>query len=155
NIPFWITIHFLTLGNISILFDILELDVKQNIMEHFKKLYKNDYNSYLNLNIKIISTFLNACSLFRNVAAHNERFYNFTLRGHIAGQKPLINGRILNNQKLFTLYNVLKIFLSKNDYEYLTSSLKYLVTKLEDKLNSISVNDILDRMDFPVDWHKQ
>ena len=57
NIPFWITIHFLTLGNISILFDILELDVKQNIMEHFKKLYKNDYNSYLNLNIKIISTF--------------------------------------------------------------------------------------------------
>ena len=155
NIPFWITIHFLTLENISILFDILELDVKQNIMEHFKKLYKNDYNSYLNLNIKIISTFLNACSLFRNVAAHNERFYNFTLRGHIAGQKPLINGRILNNQKLFTLYNVLKIFLSKNDYEYLTSSLKYLVTKLEDKLNSISVNDILDRMDFPVDWHKQ
>ena len=67
----------------------------------------------------------------------------------------MINGRILNNQKLFTLYNVLKIFLSKNDYEYLTSSLKYLVTKLEDKLNSISVNDILDRMDFPVDWHKQ
>ena len=129
NTPFWITIHFLTLGNISILFNILEIDVKQKIMNHFNSLYKNDYGISPNLNIRIMKTFLNACSLFRNVSAHNERFYNFTLRGHIAGNRTLVNGQSSNNQKLFTLYSTLKFFLPKNEYENLTNSLKNLIPK--------------------------
>ena len=154
NTPFWITIHFLTLGNISILFNILKLDVKQKIMNHFNNLYKNDYGTSPNLKPKIIGSFLNACSLFRNVSAHNERFYNFTLRGHIAGTRSSVNGHPSNNQKLFTLYNTLKLFLPKNEYKRLTNSLKNLINELESRLNSISINDILIRMDFSNDWHK-
>ena len=154
NTPFWITIHFLTLGNISILFNILKNDVQQKIMHHFDVLYKNDYGISSNLNPKIIGTFLNACSLFRNVSAHNERFYNFTLRGHIAGTRTLVNNQPSNNQKLFTLYSILKFFLPKSEYDYLTSSLKNLINELEDKLDSIDINDILKLMNFPNDWHK-
>lgn len=154
NTPFWITIHFLTLGNISILFNILKNDVQQKIMHHFDVLYKNDYGISSNLNPKIIGTFLNACSLFRNVSAHNERFYNFTLRGHIAGTRTLVNNQPSNNQKLFTLYSILKFFLPKSEYDHLTSSLKNLINELEDKLDSIDINDILKLMNFPNDWHK-
>lgn len=154
NTPFWITIHFLTLGNISILFNILKNDVKQKIVRHFDILYKNDYAISSSLIPRIIGTFLNACSLFRNVSAHNERFYNFTLRGHIAGNRTLVNNQPSNNQKLFTLYSTLKFFLPKSEYEHLTNSLKNLINELESKLNSIGINDILARMDFPNDWHK-
>ena len=43
------------------------------------------------------------------------------------------------NQKLFTIYEGLKL----------------IIKTLEDKLeNIININDILSRMDFPNDWHK-
>jgi Abortive infection bacteriophage resistance protein len=147
NTPLWITIHFLTLGNISILFNILKLDVQQDIKNHFEILYKWDYGVSLNLKIKTIKTFLNACSLFRNVSAHNERFYNFTLRGHIAGDRSSTN-----NQKLFALYKTLKFFLPKDDYDSLTDSLKELMKNLKGKLHSICLDKILIEMDFPDNW---
>jgi len=64
---------------------------------------------------------------------------------------------ITNNkkQKLFTIYEGLKLFLSKEEYESLTEKLRELLSLLEFKLKDIiDTNDILYKMDFPKDWHK-
>ena len=64
---------------------------------------------------------------------------------------------ITNNkkQKLFKIYEGLKLFLSKEEYESLTKKLRELLSLLEFKLKDIiDINDILYKMDFPKDWHK-
>lgn len=64
---------------------------------------------------------------------------------------------ITNNKKrkLFTIYEGLKLFLSKEEYESLTKKLRELLSLLEFKLKDIiDINDILYKMDFPKDWYK-
>ena len=65
---------------------------------------------------------------------------------------------ITNNkkQKLFTIYEGLKLFLLKEEYIELTRKLLELFKDLENKLeNIIDINKIYQKMDFPKDWHRQ
>ena len=58
-------------------------------------------------------------------------------------------------QKLFTIYEGLKFFLSRKEYDKLTENLKNIIIVLEEDLeNVININSILIEMDFPVNWHK-
>ena len=43
NIPFWIIIHYLTFGDISKLYSCLHKNVYDKICDHFKNLYKEEY----------------------------------------------------------------------------------------------------------------
>ena len=117
-------------------------------------MYKNEYTNLPKLNNNFIKTFLRASSLFRNIAAHNERMYDFSSK-NIVNINNIIG--ITNNkkQKLFTIYEGLKLFLSKEEYESLTEKLRELLSLLEFKLKDIiDINDILYKMDFSKDWHK-
>lgn len=123
-------------------------------MSHFRNLYKKEYYVLPNLNNNFIKTFLRASSLFRNIAAHNERMYDFSSK-NIVNINNIMG--ITNNkkQKLFTIYEGLKLFLSKEEYESLTKKLRELLRLLEFKLKDIiDINDILYKMDFPKDWYK-
>ena len=123
-------------------------------MSYFRNLYKREYYVLPNLNNNFIKTFLRASSLFRNIAAHNERMYDFSSK-NIVNINNIMG--ITNNkkQKLFTIYEGLKLFLSKEEYESLTKKLRELLRLLEFKLKDIiDINDILYKMDFPKDWHK-
>ena len=154
NIPFWIVINFFTFGEMSRFYLILENRVQNKIISHFRNLYKNEYTNLPKLNNNFIKTFLRASSLFRNIAAHNERMYDFSSK-NIVNINNIIG--ITNNkkQKLFTIYEGLKLFLSKEEYESLTKKLRELLRLLEFKLKDIiDINDILYKMDFPKDWYK-
>ncbi len=154
NIPFWIVINFFTFGEMSRFYLILENRVQNKIISHFRNLYKNEYTNLPKLNNNFIKTFLRASSLFRNIAAHNERMYDFSSK-NIVNINNIIG--ITNNkkQKLFTIYEGLKLFLSKEEYESLTEKLRELLSLLEFKLKDIiDINDILYKMDFSKDWHK-
>ena len=150
NTPFWITIHFLTFGDISILYSILDFKVQDKIISHFRNLYKEEYSIQPNLSRSFIKTFLKACANFRNVAAHNERFYNHVLKDHISGYSN--NSNV--GKKLYSVYEKLQLFLTKSEYSNLTKNLKDLILKLEQNITSITINDILVLMDFPQNWHK-
>lgn len=154
NIPFWITIHFLTFGKIGKLYLIQNQKVCNKIISHCRNLYKKEYGEFSSLTNKFIKTFLKSSTLFRNIAAHNERIYDSSVKNTIKIDN--VTG-ITNNkkQKLFTIYEGLKLFLPKTEYEKLTLKLKELINELEEKLeNVIDINNILKKMDFPTDWHK-
>lgn len=151
NIPFWIVIHFLTFGDISILFSILHEKIQDNIVTHFRDLYNKEYFYFPNLGREFIKTFLKACVNFRNVAAHNERIYNYSVKDHIALNQ---NNNTSNQRKLYSVYENLKLFLSKSEYDNLTENLKKSFNELDKNLKSININTILSEMDFPNEWHK-
>ena len=154
NVPFWITAHFLTFGKISRIYLILDINVQNKIISHCRNIYRREYGEIINLTNNFIKTFLKSSVLFRNLAAHNDRFYDFSIKNAI---KSVNVTGITNNkkQKLFTIYEGLKLFLSKEEYDKFTLKLKGLISELEIKFESIIyINNILEKMDFPENWHK-
>ena len=163
NISFWIVIHFLTFGELSKLFSVLFNDVKSKIVICCQDLFKIEYGTYLAIDGLFIGSFLKACSRFRNASGHNERFYSYTFKEFLNLSNT--SGITSNNKKLFSIYEGLKFFLPKKEYEKLTENLKVLIINLEKDLNTnwetngnrnnpLPINDILKLMDFPNDWHK-
>lgn len=165
NFPFWVTIHFLSFGEMSILFSLLKNDVKNLVIDEYKTLYFQEYNTDLIIDHKFLRTFLKSCTEFRNAAGHNERFFNYNVRGALNITNT--EGISSNKSKLFSIYEGLKFFLSKSEYSQLTKDLKNLISELEKdlktdwslssenkSLNKIGINDILKEMDFPENWHK-
>lgn len=115
-------------------------------------MYSHEYNANSpGLNVKFLKTFFKACNNFRNISAHNERFYSHTLKDHIK-KSPI--STLKNQTKLFSLYENLKLFLTKDEFDNLTEKLKDYFSLLEKELNSININIILKEMDFPNNWHK-
>ena len=133
---------------------ILENRVQNKIISHFRNLYKNEYTNLPKLNNNFIKTFLRASSLFRNIVAYNERMYDFSSKNIV----NINNIMVITNskkQKVFSICEGLKLFLSKEEYESLTKKLRELLSLLEFKLKDIiDINDILYKMDFPKNWHR-
>ena len=163
NIPFWVTIHFLSFGQTSMLFSLLLNNVKKLIVNNFKDLYFHEYNKLLTIDHHFLRTFLKSCTEFRNAAGHNERFYDYKIRDSLNIKNT--TGISSDRSNLFSIYEGLKFFLPKREYEKLTENLKILISNLEKNLNTdwesninkynpLPINNILKLMNFPNDWHK-
>lgn len=163
NFPFWVTIHFLSFGQTSMLFSFLLNDVKNLVVNNFNNLYFHEYNKPLITDHHFLRTFLKTCTEFRNAAGHNERFYNYKIRDSLNIKNTI--GISSDKSNLFSIYEGLKFFLLKKEYEKLTENLKMLISNLEKDLNTdwktnekknnpLPINDILKLMCFPYNWHK-
>lgn len=152
NIPLWVLIHFLTFGEMSILFSVLKNSVKDRVMNSVKDIYKKENGKEIKLSKEFMESFLKVTGNFRNVCAHNERTYNLKTKVTISSNE-FIGSK--SRQNLFGVYQGLEIFLTKSEYKNLTSSLMGCFTKLEENLKVIEMNQILEEMGFPIDWHKK
>ncbi|WP_129409743.1 Abi family protein [Marinitoga lauensis] len=126
-VPFWVLVNVLTFGNISKLYGILKQQDQQSISKEF------------GINNKTFSSYLKLMSIFRNICAHEEIFYNKKLKTEIRGgeihQKLNIpknnNGKyIYGRNDVFALLICLKEFLpNKKEENFL---------KLQEKLKKLS-----------------
>ena len=84
------------------------------------------FNNLVAISPSFIKSFLSTASIFRNVTAHNERLYNYSSKRTINIKKSPV---LTNNkrQKLFTIYEGLKFFLSRKEYDKLTENLKNII----------------------------
>lgn len=104
-------------------------------------------------------------SIFRNICAHDERLYNSNL-----GSLEIVSGPIharlaiprLPNGKyshgtndLFALLICLKEFLpnrKKGEFAETIRQIDKEVEKLQGKIHTININDVLSSMGFPPNW---
>lgn len=147
-VPLWVLMNILTFGTVSYFYKFMKQPDKQKI----SKLYKISENEF-ELMLKILS-------LVRNICAHDERLYNFRSRDNIKenwvhktlalpkGPSGYINGR----NDLFAVLICIRIFLKKSEFKKMTMEIKKALKDLEKELNVISINDILNRMGFPINW---
>ena len=66
NVPLWVLVNALTLGNISKMYDFSKQSLQSAIAKDYKDIYPQK-----------LSAMLSVLSKFRNVCAHNERLYNY------------------------------------------------------------------------------
>ncbi|MDD4166644.1 MAG: Abi family protein [Endomicrobiaceae bacterium] len=154
-IPLWVLVNILSFGTISIFYG------------NMKKADQNDVARSFNTKPEIMKTFLHNLTIYRNACAHDERLYSLkTLKRNgkpnciaqidihsLLSIPKLPNGNLQYGvNDLYSVVIIFKKLLYKDRFDSFIDSLSYLVDELKNKLSTISINDVLDKMGFPINW---
>lgn len=143
NVPLWILIHVLTLGQFSHMYDFLTASVPIKVCQDFHNIYRKDMHSFLSIMTK-----------HRNVCAHGDRFFNYTTKDSLTDtvihQKLQIPKKHLRYQygknDIFSEVIILKYLLDKEDFHNFYSELKCCLNKFH------LYSQIITQMGFPPNW---
>lgn len=143
NVPFWIMVQILTLGQFSHMFDYLNATVPIKVCNDFHQIKRKDMHSFLSVMTK-----------HRNVCAHGERFFNYTTKDSICDTQihknlhiPLQNNRYLYGKNdIFSEVIILKYLLDEEDFQDFYSELKHCLKKYQPSAH------IVKNMGFPSNW---
>ena len=139
----------LTFGNISKMYMLLPQDIQIKISKNYSSVNESQLISILAVMVK-----------FRNVCAHGERLFTYRTTDSIPdlpihmklkiAQKgtQYVNGK----NDLFAVVIALKYMLSDSWYKEFVKELKALIDKYLKKHDSISEQELYEKMGFPENW---
>ena len=147
-IPLWILVKVLSFGIVGELFSIMKYDDQISIC----KMY--------NISLEDFSTYLPILSNYRNLCAHEDILYDHKAQRNIEDTKfheqlqiPKVNDEyIYGKNDLFAVIIILKQMLRKDDFFLLMSEIEYEIQILADRLKTISIEKVFDRMGFPMNY---
>ena len=147
-IPFWILVKVLSFGIMAEFYDILKYEDQAEI------------SKFYNVSPEILGTYLSLLSNFRNVCAHEDILYDHRTQRVIPDSKfhRLLNipkdedGYIYGKNDLFSLVIMLKVMLSKDDFDEMIIEISREVENLDKIVNTVPLDTILNRIGFPNNW---
>lgn len=149
-IPFWIVVKILSFGIVSELYQILKPENQAEIAKDF------------DVSVEQLIVYLPILANFRNLCAHEDILYDHRAQRDIEDtiyheqlHIPKLNGEyIYGKSDLFAIVLILKQMLRKDDFFLLMSEMEYEIQILADKLKTISIEKVLDRMGFPINYQQ-
>ncbi|CYU84093.1 Abortive infection bacteriophage resistance protein [Streptococcus suis] len=176
-IPMWVLTNILTFGNVSKLFQIQQVGVKELI---YKKLKLRDSEiSPTNDDLIDLANLIQILGLYRNICAHNERFYctkvnivvsdNFlkylsrfpegsVVLSHKQNRTTLPRNSYENlkrrRESLFTLMFAISVFLDNFELKKFKSEINKEIQKLNGTLPLRSYNTVLREMGLDFNWQQ-
>lgn len=169
-VPMWILVNVLTFGNMSHFFTFQCSEVQLDMIKSLKMSSVSDEISILNT-----SRVLQILSIFRNICAHNERFYTTEIKVPIddaymnfgkrlpffvdgisrhrinASEKKKRNAA---RQGVYSLLFCLSLFLGKVELNKLILELRSEFKVLDSKIDTVTIADVERKMGLNFDWHK-
>ena len=147
-VPMWIAVKVLSFGIVSELFLILKPDDQETVA--------NDFN----LAKETLEIYLPVLANFRNLCAHEDILFEHKAQRNIPDTKyhnllkiPQVNDEyIYGKNDLFAIVLILKQMLRKDDFFLLMSELEFEIQILSDRLKTIPVEKVFDRMGFPINY---
>lgn len=147
-IPLWICVKVLSFGIMAEFYGILKNEDQQEI----SKIY--------NLSPDTLSDYLVLLSNFRNVCAHEDILYDHRTQRVIPDNKyhSLLNipqnedGYIYGKNDLFSLVIIMKCMLREKEFNTMFDEIDRAVKVLDDKVDTVSLEAILNRIGFPNNW---
>lgn len=157
ELPLWVLFQKATFGTASYFFSSLQSSIKDKIClelndEHSKR-YKISIRNLVDpVFLENTIHFINS---YRNIAAHNERFYNcaFQKKGFKVDYSKYTSSQFRGT--VFDLLIILKLFLLKSDFDTLKKDFKKQLGKLEDELedNIDALKRIkMSALKLPMNW---
>lgn len=146
NIPLWVMMKALTIGNVSKMYSFLTPTVQVKIAKEFKAVFEHELVGMLNL-----------LSRFRNVCAHNERLFNYKYnKGAIddmyAHDYLGIKGMKFGKSDLFAVVICFKYLLEENEFQKLMDELESVMNQLFNDTKQIQKPQLKKMMGFPINW---
>ncbi len=147
-IPLWVLVKVLSFGIVCELYTIL------------KKEDQNDIAEIFNTTPQLLSDILILLSNYRNLCAHEDIVFEHRTERVVPDTKyhqlmniPKMDGEyIYGKNDLFSLIIIFKILLNKKDFRLMMKEIEYEIEMLDGKVESISINKILDKMGFPQNY---
>ena len=151
NVPLWVLTNALTFGNISKMYMLLPQDIQIKVSRNYQCVNEKQMVSILAVLVK-----------YRNVCAHGERLFTYRTADSIPdlpihrklkiAQKgsQYVNGK----NDLFSVVIALRYMLNDQWYKEFIKELKTLIDKYLKKHDSISEQELYEKMGFPEDWRK-
>lgn len=147
-IPLWVVVKVLSFGIMGELYTILQFEDKQEIANVYK-VSVNDLEEYLPIlaNYRNLCAHEDICYLNRTqLAITNTVFHNLL-------NIPKMDGEyIYGKNDLFALIIILKRILNPDNFIMMLNELSYELDILDGKLHSITLDKILDKMGFPINY---
>ena len=149
-IPLWVAIKVLSFGIVCELYAIM----KKRDQEEVAKIF--------GLSVDDLIVFLPILANYRNLCAHEDMLYDHRTASMIPINKYHENFNIMKDvpesfqgrNDLFALILILKHLLRDEEFRLLIQEIDYEKSILEGRLNTISINDVLKKMGFPIDYLK-
>lgn len=149
-IPFWILVKVLSFGIMAEFYDILKFEDQQDISNFYK------------ISPEVLSVYLSLLSNFRNVCAHEDILYDHRTQRVIPDSHfhRLLNipenedGYIYGKNDLFSLVIMLKVMLSKENFNEMIDEIKHEVNVLDEIVSVVPLQTILNRIGFPNNWYE-
>lgn len=145
SIPIWVIFNYLTFGQISIFYSLLQPSTKTLIAKHISKLYNFELNS------KDLYTFIRIFVNLRNICAHNQRIYDYTTKFTFSKNNELITklqaeyNNCLHNINILLL--IFYIFTTRKDFAsfaLMMLSIKNTNIITHTKINLEFINELLN-----------
>lgn len=150
-IPLWVLVNILSFGDICNFYRLMKQKERIKIAMEFN-IAETDLSSLLNILCKT-----------RNLCAHDERLYNYEFETYTSindtKYHSLLNLTKTNNRynigknDLYAVVIALKLLLNENDYKKFHSKLFSRIMSIQSKLKTIALDDVLNAMNFPNNWH--
>ncbi len=149
-IPLWIVVKILSFGIVSEMYQILKPENQAEIAQDF------------GVSVDQLIVYLPILANFRNLCAHEDVLYDHRAQRDIEDTKyhqllniPKMNDEyIYGKNDLFAIIIILKQLLRKDDFFLLMSEVEYEIQVLSGHLKTISVEKVLDRMGFPINYEE-
>lgn len=155
GVPLWVLSNYFTMGNTQNFYMCLDDPLKDLIAKDFSKEYKKAYGVTLQFPKESLIDVLKTANLFRNVCAHEERAYNFSLHRparsrHNQALLSIPNNLLTGN--MFTMVAYLKLVLPKKEHKALIRSFSHLFDDNQNGFTSVNFSQILNKMGFQPNW---
>ena len=147
-IPLWILVKVLSFGIVSEMYSILKVEDQKDIA----KIYEIDYETLM--------VYLPILANYRNLCAHEDILYenktqkaiDDTVYHQLLKIPKEENEYIQGKNDLFALIIILKQLLQPEEFKNMMIEFDNVVNTLNYNLHTIKIDDVLDKMGFPINW---
>lgn len=148
-IPLWVLVNVMTLGRLGNFYSLMKQSERIQVAK------------YWNIAETDLAIYMIMLATYRNICAHDDRLYNSNSGKYSITDNQYhsflgilrVNGRyICGKNDLFSAILILKILLPQNEFTNCFNKLNGRIESLKNKLGSISIDDVLNKMGFPTNW---
>lgn len=148
-IPLWILVKVLSFGIVSEMFSILKPEDQKDIA----RIYEIDPEEFM--------VYLPILANYRNLCAHEDILYenrtqkaiNDTVYHQLLKIRKEDDEYVYGKNDVFALIIIMRQMLQNEDFKNMIIELENVVQTLNYNLHTISINSVLNRMGFPLNWN--
>ena len=159
NVPIWVLANYLDFGDLRHMLISSTTKIQNAVAKDMMSFIYQHIPEAKIFPPETMLSFVENINDIRNICAHNNRLIGFNCRRDSKYWSPLhdkYNINVKDNRRnVFSVFISLQCFLSFSEYATVHNRLRKEFNHLDNRLKSISINDILDKLRFPLDWHKK
>ncbi|RNF38959.1 Abi family protein [Planococcus salinus] len=134
NVPLWVLINFLSLGQIINFYQVIDEELRTRIAHDFAEEFSEEYEQ-IHLKASELDDILQVAFPYRNKSAHEEVLYRFRLLhpvelDGVEDSLEMPSGS-LSKGTVFSVASLLKLVLARSEYETFEKELERLMKELK------------------------